>query len=86
MARSDMSKANSIIRCKARLLRPAEASKGGRKLREAAGANIADSVALAISPAAREPEPKVPADLKRTLAAAPTARQTWLDITPQAAD
>ena len=53
-----------------------------RKLREAAGADAGDVVTLEIAPAAEEPEPKVPADLRKALAAAPKARALWSDITP----
>ena len=42
-------------------------------------------VTLEIAPAAEEPEPKVPADLRKALAAAPPgARKVWSDITPLA--
>jgi hypothetical protein len=59
--------------------------KVDRKLREAAGAVAGDVVTLQIAPVAEEPEPKVPADLRRALAAAsPTAREAWSDITPAA--
>ena len=53
-----------------------------RKLREAADAEAGDVVTLEIAPAAQEPEPKVPADLRTALAAAPKARALWSDITP----
>jgi uncharacterized protein YdeI (YjbR/CyaY-like superfamily) len=57
--------------------------KVDRKLREAAGADAGDVVRLEIAPAEEEPEPTVPADLKRALAAAaPKARELWSDITP----
>ena len=55
-----------------------------RKMREAAGAVAGDVVSLEIAPVAQEPEPKVPADLRKALAAAPKARQVWADITPAA--
>ncbi len=56
-----------------------------RKLREAAGADAGDVVKLEIAPAAKEPEPEVPADLRKALAtAAPNARNLWSDITPNA--
>jgi hypothetical protein len=60
-----------------------------RKLREAAGIAPGDTVTLEISPAAKEPEPKIPADLRKALAAArgpvgDKARQAWSDITPAA--
>jgi uncharacterized protein YdeI (YjbR/CyaY-like superfamily) len=53
-----------------------------RKLGEAAGADAGDVVTLEIAPAADEPEPTVPADLRKALAAAPKARALWSDITP----
>jgi uncharacterized protein DUF1905/bacteriocin resistance YdeI/OmpD-like protein len=59
--------------------------KVDRKLREAARAQAGDVVSLEIAPAAEEPEPKVPAGLRRALAAAqPNARAVWSDITPAA--
>ena len=57
--------------------------KVDRKLREAAGAEAGDVVTLEIAPVAEEPEPTVPADLRKALAGAPTkAREVWSDITP----
>ena len=57
--------------------------KVNRKMREAAGADAGDMVTLEIAPAREEPEPTVPADLRRALAAAaPKARALWSDITP----
>lgn len=59
--------------------------KVDRKLREAAGVQAGDVVALEIGPATREPEPHVPADLRDALAgAAAGARATWSEITPVA--
>ncbi|MGB8070066.1 MAG: YdeI/OmpD-associated family protein, partial [Pseudolabrys sp.] len=59
--------------------------KVDRKLREAAGADEGDVVALEIVPAAEDPEPTVPADLRKALAAAAAkARALWSDITPNA--
>lgn len=56
-----------------------------RKLRLAVGAEAGDVVSLEIAPAAAEPEPKVPADLRKALAAADLkARAVWSDITPVA--
>ena len=52
------------------------------KMREAAGADAGDVVTLEIAPVRKEPEPSVPADLRKALAAAPKARALWLDITP----
>ena len=57
--------------------------KVDRKLREAAGAEAGDVVALEIAPAAEEPEPTVPPDFATALtAAAPKARASWEGITP----
>jgi hypothetical protein len=57
--------------------------KVDRKLREAARVEAGDVVTLEIGPAAEEPEPKVPSDLRKALAAAdPKARALWSDITP----
>ncbi|MFO0834532.1 MAG: YdeI/OmpD-associated family protein [Phycisphaerales bacterium] len=65
--------------------------KVDRKLREAAGAKVGDTVSLEFVPTAEEPEPKVPPDLRRALAGAPAgkagsrgARDVWSDITPAA--
>ena len=70
--------------------------KVDRKLREAAGGpapglEAGDVVTLEIAPVTEEPEPKVPADLRKALAAAPKgapgkpgAREAWSDITPTA--
>jgi hypothetical protein len=55
-----------------------------RKLMEGAGAAAGDIVQLEIAPVAEEPEPSVPSDLRKALAAAPRARRVWLDITPVA--
>jgi hypothetical protein len=57
--------------------------KVGRKLREAAGGEAGDIVTLEIAPAAEEPEPAIPADLRKALAvAAPNVRKLWSAITP----
>jgi hypothetical protein len=56
--------------------------KVDRKLGEAAGADAGDVVTLEIAPAAEEPEPEVPVDLRKALAAVPKARALWSDITP----
>lgn len=56
--------------------------KVDRKMREEAGAEAGDFVTLEISPVAQEPEPKVPADLRKALATAPPGvRDVWSDIT-----
>jgi hypothetical protein len=59
--------------------------KADRKLREAARTEPGDVVSLEIAPVTEEPEPKVPADLRKALAAAhPKVRAAWSDITPLA--
>jgi hypothetical protein len=55
-----------------------------KKLRQAAGLAAGDVVALEIAPVDEEPEPKVPADLKRALSGNRAAKATWADITPVA--
>ena len=57
--------------------------KVGRKLSEGARAEAGDIVTLEIAPAAEEPEPELPAELRKALAtAAPKTRALWEDITP----
>lgn len=58
--------------------------KVGKAMREAAGAAVGDTVTLEILPVAEEPEPRVPADFRKALAAAPEAKAQWADITPVA--
>lgn len=59
--------------------------KVDRKLREGAGAETGDVVNLQIVPVTGEPEPSVPADLRKALASAPPkVREAWSDITPAA--
>ena len=58
--------------------------KVSRKMRQSAGADAGDIVTLEIASAGAEPEPRVPADLRKALAAAPKARALWSDITPVA--
>lgn len=55
--------------------------KVSKELREAAGANIGDMVTVRISPADLEPEPKLPDDLRKALAASPAAKAVWEDTT-----
>jgi hypothetical protein len=55
-----------------------------RRLSESAGAEAGDTVTLEIAPVGEEPEPRVPADLRKALAVAPKARALWSDITPVA--
>ena len=52
-----------------------------KKLREAAGVVAGDSVALEIAPVEKEPEPRVPADLKQALAGNAAAKAMWKEIT-----
>ena len=57
--------------------------KVDRRMREAARAQAGDVVTLEIAPVAEEPEPSVPTDLRKALAAAHSkARAVWSDITP----
>ncbi len=58
--------------------------KVDQALREAAGVAAGDSVVLEIAPVDKEPEPKVPADLKQALAGNAAAKATWAEITPVA--
>ncbi len=59
--------------------------KVGKKLRAAAGAKVGDTVLLEIAPMKEVLEPRVPADLRKALAAAdPRVRAVWADITPTA--
>ena len=53
-----------------------------KTLREAAGVETGDMVELEVAPVEKEPEPKVPADLKQALGANAAANATWKDITP----
>jgi bacteriocin resistance YdeI/OmpD-like protein/uncharacterized protein DUF1905 len=55
--------------------------KVGKVLRERAGVAAGDTVALEIAPVAEEPEPRVPTDLRKALAANPAAKAQWTDIT-----
>ncbi|RNF86481.1 YdeI/OmpD-associated family protein [Montanilutibacter psychrotolerans] len=53
-----------------------------RALREQAGVGVGDTVAIAITPASVEPEPRVPTDLRKALATVPEARAQWTRLTP----
>lgn len=55
--------------------------KIGKALREAAGVEAGDTVALRIAPVAEEPEPDVPPDVRQAFGAHPDALATWRDIT-----
>ena len=48
------------------------------------GVDAGDKATLAIDPSRKWPEPKVPVDLKKALAADQRAHALWLDITPNA--
>jgi hypothetical protein len=56
--------------------------KVNQKMRESAGAEVGDILTLEIMSAGEEPEPRVPADLRKALAAVPKAQAFWSDITP----
>ena len=53
-----------------------------RALREAAGLRAGDPATLELRPAREEPEPRLPADLRRALEAVPAARVQWESLTP----
>ncbi len=53
-------------------------------LRIAARADVGATVELGVAPVAEEPEPIVPPDLRKALAADARASATWNDITPVA--
>ena len=56
--------------------------KVNRKMRDAAGVAVGDVVPLEIMSVEKEPEPRVPIDLRKALAANPEAQAVWCDITP----
>tara|TARA_R110000782_G_scaffold20398_7_gene55162 strand:+ start:10546 stop:11088 length:543 start_codon:yes stop_codon:yes gene_type:complete len=58
--------------------------KMSQKLSKAAGAAAGETVSVQVTPMAEEPEPEVPADLRKALTATPKAKATWSDITPLA--
>ena len=55
-----------------------------KAMHDAAGAGADDTVMVEITRAGEESEIRVPADLRKALAAAPLARAGWADITPMA--
>ena len=55
--------------------------KVGKALLDKAGVGAGDSVQLQVAPVEKEPEPRVPADLKQALGANAAANTTWKDIT-----
>jgi Bacteriocin-protection, YdeI or OmpD-Associated/Domain of unknown function (DUF1905) len=56
----------------------------GKTMRAAAGADAVDKVTVEITRIGEEPEVRVPADLRKALAADLSARAGWEDITPLA--
>jgi Bacteriocin-protection, YdeI or OmpD-Associated/Domain of unknown function (DUF1905) len=52
-----------------------------KRMQKAAGAAVGDVVPLEILTVGTQPEPRVPADLRKALAAVPAARTVWSDIT-----
>lgn len=52
-----------------------------KAMRDAAGVAEGDIVALAMTPVAQEPEPRVPTDLRDALAVHPDAKVQWSAIT-----
>ena len=55
-----------------------------KTLCKGAEADAGDTVTLAIEPSKQWPEPTVPTDVKKALAAVPQARKLWMEITPMA--
>jgi hypothetical protein len=55
-----------------------------KDMHDAAGADAGDTVTVEITRAGEEPEMRVPLDLRKALAAVPTAQASWADITPLA--
>ena len=58
--------------------------KVGEALRGAVGAIAEEKVAVEITRAGDEPETRMPADLRRAIAAEPEAHALWAEITPNA--
>jgi len=56
--------------------------KVSRALREAASANVGDSVAVELAPTDEVVEPPVPAYMRSALAASPAAKAVWNDLKP----
>jgi bacteriocin resistance YdeI/OmpD-like protein/uncharacterized protein DUF1905 len=55
-----------------------------KAIRKTVGADLGDTVMLAIEPVKEWPEPNVPADLKDALAVVPQAHTLWMEITSSA--
>lgn len=58
--------------------------KVNKAMRDAAGADAVETITLEITRVGEEPEIRVPADLRKSLAAARLAQAGWEDITPMA--
>jgi len=58
--------------------------KADKAMRDAAGADVGDTVAVEITRVGEEPETRAPIDLRKALAAAPLAQAFWAQITPMA--
>jgi hypothetical protein len=58
--------------------------KVNQAMQDAAGADAGDKVTVEITRTGEEPELRVPMDLRKALAAAPSAQASWADITPMA--
>jgi len=56
--------------------------KVDKAMREAAGVAAGDTVELVLTPVAEEPEPTVPADMRKALGAHPEAKAQWTTLTP----
>jgi hypothetical protein len=56
--------------------------KVNKAMHDAAGADATDKVTVEITRAGEEPETRVPTDLRKALAAAPLAKELWVEITP----
>src|SRR5687768_13265386 len=55
-----------------------------KAMRDAAGADVGDTVAIEITRAGEEAELRVPMDLRKALATAPPAQALWAEITAMA--
>src|SRR5688572_32643350 len=56
--------------------------KVNKALHDAAGADAGDTVTVEITRVCEEPEIRTPIDVRKALAAAPSAQALWSDITP----
>ena len=58
--------------------------KVNKALRDAAGADTGDTVAVEITRVGEEPEIRMPMELRKVLRVAPQVQASWADITPMA--